>query len=424
MMASLLALPLSAQNTSDGSIYSRYGLGELRSFTSAQLQGMGGGGTALRSYTNLNFSNPATWADQLLTRVSAGMLYENLEASDASNQTSRLVSGSFQGLHFGFPILSNKLGFAFGMIPYSGLSYRVELDGSLEPTDAGLDSTDYVVNFKGNGGLQQIVGGFGYRVNRYLSVGANLNFLFGIVEENRITSFESTAYRESNLTNSTRFSGLTATFGLNARLPKLAREDDFLAIGATLTLPANLNGTRVRTIDTNAEVADTLGGEIDGFADLPLSLGLGVAYHPSARWSMLVDFRYEPWTQFDSDFDFPGFTPNGPNSLDDRIRISGGIEFLPAGRDLLAPYFQRVFYRLGAYYDQSYITPDAAVNLRTIGVTGGVSLPTLIPSTRLELNFEYGRRGTTDRGLVRDQFFKVGANINFGERWFAKRKLG
>ena len=81
-------------------------------------------------------------------------------------------------------------------------------------------------------------------------------------------------------------------------------------------------------------------------------------------------------------------------------------------------------YRLGFFYDPVYLSsnPDRKVN--TIAVTGGLSLPTRLPGTRIDMNLEVGTRGAADPGLVRERFIRFGLNLNVGERWFMKTRLG
>ena len=412
-----------AQSTSDGSIYSRFGLGELRTFSSTQLQGMGGGGYGYSSFNGLNLSNPASWGMQVLTRVSAGMIYENVSATDNTNQTSKLSSGTFNALQISFPLKTNQVGLGFAFLPYSQVSYRVDVDGSILSDPATQDTSKFRINFKGNGGLEQILGGLGWRVNEHLSIGANANFIFGILDNTRRTTFPTPSFRDAVLTNSTRVFGLSGTIGALVHLPSVLRKDDVLSLGGSFTLPTTLNGTRVLTLGENDSI-DSLSTSNSGDISLPFGAGAGLSYQIAARWTFVADGRYEPWSNFKSDFAFPGFDPASGGSLRDRFRVSTGVEFLPAGRDLLASYFKKTAYRLGFYYDRSYTNPLPDVHLRTLALTGGISLPTFNPGTRIDINVEIGTRGTTQNGLVRDTFIRIGANINFGERWFLKRKLG
>ena len=435
LQRSLLALGLllstaglvSAQSSSDGSLYSRFGVGALESFASAQIQGMGGGGVAMPSLRYTNFANPASWSGGVLTRFSGGLTYQGLAATDAGGNTSELTSGQLNAIHFSFPLMTGKLGAGLSFEPYSRVSYRVPETGTLSSGDAAADTVGYTVSYEGSGGLQIAKGGLGYRVNNRLAVGANVGVLFGILENGRRTTFDPTAaqagYGRTNVSTSTRLVGVTGTVGALLTLPGVLGEEDELSLGATFTLPSHLTGDRVRTLGESLD-RDTLGTKVAGSLDLPLGAELGLAYRPDARWTLLANGSYEPWSDFSSTFSLPGYTPGADaNGFKNRFRASAGFELVPAGIDFTESYFQRTAYRLGFYYDDAYLALDQGGSLRAMAVTGGVSLPTLLPGTRFDLNFEVGTRGTTDAELVRETFYRVLVNVNIGERWFEKRKL-
>ena len=74
------AAPFSAlgQSKSDGSIYSRFGLGQREAYFSPKSQAMGGGGFALRSIDFTNHANPASLSDQLVTRLAGGFTVQGI----------------------------------------------------------------------------------------------------------------------------------------------------------------------------------------------------------------------------------------------------------------------------------------------------------------------------------------------------------
>lgn len=424
-LAMLLCQPAGSafgQNSGDGSIYSRLGIGELRSNTSSQVVAMGGGGLGLQSLNYVNFLNPASFADQVLTRVSAGVVLQRLDASDAQDNLSRLAEGTLGPVQFSFPIASRKMGVGLSFAPISRMSYRVQSEAWFRPDPAEPDTAMYITDFEGGGGLQEITAGFGYRLNQDLSLGASAGFVFGILEQSRRTSFPGSGYFDSPVSNSTRITGFRGSLGLLYDRTGLLGEADVVSIGATIGSPAFLSASRIRTLGDGFD-RDTLAAGLEGDITLPFSGALGVAYAPSEHWTLLADARYEPWSSFESDLPLSGYDPAGASAFKDRVRVSGGLEFIPAGNDLISSFFARTAYRLGAYFDQAYVAPSPDVSLNSIALTGGFSLPTLFPGTRLDINLEVGSRGTTDNNLVRDVFYRVSANINIGERWFQQQKL-
>lgn len=412
----------SAQGRDDGSLYSRFGIGDLRAFSSPQAQAMGGGGAALWSWNYLNFGNPASWGRQRLVRAVAGFRFDGVQTTDASDNTKSLTAGSLNAIQFGVPLREDQLGLGLAFEPYSRVSYRVRTQNNLVTDPTTQDSTLYQIDFEGTGGLQQLRGGLGLRVADALTLGASVDLLFGIIEEAQRTQFASAEFTPTNLATSTRFIGVTGTMGALFTLANLPGENDNLSIAASVTLPASLDGDRALTLGESLN-RDTLGAKIEGTMDLPLSARLGMAYEINNRWTFVADARYEPWSQFDSDLSFPGYTPGNARLFKDRLRLSAGAEWLPAGANLLDSYLNRVAYRLGFYYDQAYVTPIEGVDINMLALTGGLSLPAFVAGTRLDINVEVGSRGTTDQNLVRDVFYGISATLNIGERWFVKRKL-
>ncbi len=425
LLLMLLPATAGAQNRGDGTVYSRFGLGELEDFASSQVAAMGGGGYALRSLNYTGFANPALWSDQMLVRASFGVTYEEVSATNAAGETSRLSEGALNSVQLSFPVLSRELGVGLAYRPYSRANYRVSTAGQLEVAPDSL--VGYDVNVEGDGGLQQITGGAGYRVSDALSLGATVDVIFGIVENTRTTTFPDHPFDfgSATRTDGTRLVGVTGTLGGLLSLKSVLAEDDVLSIGAAFTLPTRLQGERVLTLGRSLD-ADTLSTR-SGEADLPWRAGLGLAYKPDSRWAVLLDGSYAPWSSFESSLDLPG-----QSALANRARVSAGAEFLPAGEDLIEPFLRRTAYRIGFYAEQSYVRvpfAEASGALRTsdpisvYALTGGFSFPTLLPGTHLDLNFKVGRRGTTQSGLVRDTFYGASLTVNFGERWFQQRRL-
>lgn len=422
----LLASTATAQNSGDGTVYSRFGLGELETYASPQLEALGGRGIAVHSLNYVNFLNPASFSDQMLTRVAAGARFQALTAQSDGAPDSELYSGSLNAVQFSLPLYTQKLGLAFGFIPYSRTNYLAQRSDSLL-LDTG-DMLNYNVNYEGRGGLQQIVGGGGYRINDNISVGASVHFIFGIMEDARSTQFEDAGVIGTDLSTASRLYGVTGTLGAQLTRSALFGSSDQLDIGLSLTLPTKLSGTQVRTVQgvtrTTRDTLLTEGAKKgDVSADVPLTARLGVSYRPDARWLLLLDGTYEPWSNFS--WDFPTRTDRflREDNYQDRFYVSGGVEFLPAGNDLVASFFQRTAYRLGGYYEQAYVTPIGGQSISAMAVTGGLSLPTLVSGTRIDLNMEVGTRGTTEQQLVRDVFYKLSLNLNIGERWFRKRRF-
>jgi long-subunit fatty acid transport protein len=426
-----------AQSNGDGSIYSRFGLGSLQSFSSSQSQALGGGGYALRSLNYNPTANPALWSDQVYTRLTAGATYETVSATNGAGASSQLEAGSIEGLQFSFPLYKRTLGVGLSFQPYTQHNYRTQRSGSL-PLEVGPDqsaSVPYDVQFRGTGGLYSFRGGLGYRVNELLRVGASLDVLFGILERRRNTEFQTDApARDVRITDATRLAGVSGTLGAHLALADVLQSNDALSLGLAVSLPTTLNGTRVLTLRERQSIApDTLAApngqrSFDGDVTIPWRGRLGVAYQPNTRWTFTVDGLYEPWSSFSSSFPNEApfterFPTGGEGTLTDRWRVAVGSEVVPAGEERYAGFLRQIAYRLGAYTERLYVQPDGQTALQTYAATGGFSFPTSLSGTRIDVNVHAGTRGTTEDALVQDRFYGVSLHINFGERWFRERKL-
>ena len=96
-----------------------------------------------------------------------------------------------------------------------------------------------------------------------------------------------------------------------------------------MTLPATLSGEQIRTIGQSLD-RDTLSVAASGSVRLPMEATLGVAYNPDDAWTLALEGRYEPWSTFESDFDF------SDTEISDRWRVGGGAQYVRMGQGLYA----------------------------------------------------------------------------------------
>lgn len=416
----LLAAAAHAQGQNNyGSIYSLYGLGQRVESVSSQGAMLGLSGTSTRSsYTS--FTNPALWSDLTVTTFSAGASLTTVRAEDAvTADASRGSAGDLSGLHLGVPVLPGRLGATLTYGPYSRVNYRSTSIDSLQVEDVMVP---YEINLEGAGGLQQVRLGVGTRIGRSVQVGASGDLIFGTQEALQRTAFGVANFGETRESRATRVRGVTGTVGAAVTARSLAGEDDALTVGAALTLPTSLSLTRTRTLGESLD-RDTLATEVDGDATLPLLVRGGLTYRTGERWLMALDGLYEPWSAFESTLPFGGYDEAaGLDLLRDRARLGGGVELTPAGRDLRAGLFQRTSYRLGGYAERGLYAPTGS-DITTYALTGGISMPNRLTGARFDLGLEVGTRGSTDGVLVRDTFVQGTFTLNFGERWFVRRRF-
>ncbi len=416
-----LAPAATAQGTNDyGSIYSRFGLGERSDFGAPHAAMMGGaGGVTLGGPLTFGVENPALVADLALTGFLAAADARAFESEGSTGLTSQGTSGGLAALALAIPLVPERVGLSISLAPYSRVNYRVVQEDSVAVPGQG--NTAYRLNFEGGGGLYRLRAGLGARPAGRLRLGLSADFLFGRIEYVQRTEFPgSTTLQEVQIGRSTNLSGVTATVGAAYRIP--TGEGQMVHLGAAFTLPASLSGSRVRTLGSSLD-QDTLAAPTDGDATLPMAVRAGAAFS-GRRWTFGAEGLYEPWTDFESDFEWGGYTPaGGATGLNDRMRIGGGFQVIPGGGDRMSGFFSRTAYRLGGFTERAAAGP-AGETITTTALTGGLSLPTLFPGARFDIGLEAGTRGAAEGDLVRDRYVRASLTLTFGERWFVRRRIG
>lgn len=176
------------------SAYSFYGVGDISPKGFGTNTMLGGSGYALRDGFSVNNLNPASYTAiskplTQLTEFSWDLSFGNWTEDNVSYNQPEL---SFMGLALWFR-LNEKTGLAVGMSPYSKVDYNINTSNSLD----GL-SGDYDVNYQGSGGLSKVYVGGGYQLTENLSVGADLAYVFGPLNQDQLITSEDLYLNYSN----------------------------------------------------------------------------------------------------------------------------------------------------------------------------------------------------------------------------------
>ena len=57
------------------------------------------------------------------------------------------------------------------------------------------------------------------------------------------------------------------------------------------------------------------------------------------------------------------------------------------------------------------------------GISFGIGLPVTKQLTNLNVGFEFGKRGKTDKGLVQEKYLNVRLSLSLNDKWFKKREI-
>ena len=174
LFAILMCEGAMAQNNTN-SPYTRYGIGQLSDYGSANSRAMGGVAFALRDKYQINSANPASYSavDSLTFIFDGGV---TLQKSNLSNGTVKLNANnsSFDYIMMQFRA-ARWVGVSLGLLPYSNVGYQM----SSTSKDEVNSSNSSTVTYAGEGGFHQLYLGAGFKILKNLSVGANISY-FGV----------------------------------------------------------------------------------------------------------------------------------------------------------------------------------------------------------------------------------------------------
>lgn len=394
--------------SSGGSLYTRYGVGDMQFSYSAKRLAMGELGASYFDRNYLSYYNPASWAGLTLTRFEAGVNFKGLDISD--NSSSAFYSDAqFSGFLIGFPVSrENGVTLTLGLMPYSQTKYNV----ITEENSAVLGN--YTSSFKGDGGLFKYIIGSSYTTPFGFTIGATFEYFTGKTEFNSNLDFpDNSNLGDSFYQKRYAYKGMGTTFGLIT--------DDFsnilgeskisnLRFGAVLSYSPELQ-TDTTIFSQTTVGTDTLYlGNVK--TNLPVKIGAGLSFIVSKKHNISFDYMYQPW----SNYKFNGIKSS---QLDDMYKISLGYEFNNLASQF-SSFWEQILLRGGLSYEQTQYKINGE-NINQLSLHAGFSLPLSIGNT-LDFGFMYGIRGTNDNGLLKENIYKMSVSFSFGDLWFIREE--
>ena len=417
-----------AQQRGTASPYSFYGIGSLKFKGTVENRSMGG----LSIYTDsihVNLRNPASNASENLeyyrnesrpVKFSIGGSYTS---TSLKSETSKDISAatSFDYLAMSFPV--GKFGVGIGLLPYTAVGYKMEsINGSGEVAN----------KFEGQGGLNKVYFGVGYLIKKGLSVGVDANYNFGNIQNNAIGYLYDgdgipmlIQSRENNRSN---LSGMNINLGLSYKAMLNTKLE--LVTGVTYTPKSNLKSNNKRsfsTVTVSSTGAESVNNTIDYDLEtiglkrtdlvLPSKFSVGVGVGEVRKWFVGIESEY----QTTSDFSNALYTnSNASVKYENSTSVSIGGFYIP-DYNSYSSYLKRVVYRGGLRFENTGLNiNDETIN--EFGISFGLGIPVGSMFSNANLGFEIGRRGTTNRNLIQENFINFQLSLSLNDRWFEKRK--
>lgn len=394
--------------------YSRYAYGMLGDHATGAQRAMGGVGYAMSSGRQINAMNPASYAaiDSLTFLFDIGLDLTWLSQSELVNNTEvkdNKFGGGLDYVMMQFP-LGRYMGASIGLLPYSSVGYAF---GS--KIDNGIDSR------QGSGSLNEFYVGIAGRPFKGFSVGANVSYLFGTILND--TYGYLTSGGSSLFENQMQVRDYHLNFGIQYGVT--VNRHDRLSLGLTYSPGKDLLGTAQTVVvvqdGTNQTTTVEDHHSLRHNYSLPETWGAGISYNFNRRLTVEFDFTYQPWSKAR----YRGYEKTPTTfRFADRTKYALGMEYLP---DVRGGYFKRIRYRLGAYYNNDYLSilgKDYTSNrLKEWAVTAGFGFPVPTFKTIISLGLEYKHRAAHPDPLIKENYFNVVIGVNFNELWFRQSKI-
>ncbi len=400
-----------------GSAYSHYGLGTPYDFRASFANGMGVYGVAIHDSRVPNMANPASWSRTVFTNASGVFEINSYDAEsrDIQYSSTRFQSGPFQ---FVMPVLRDRLGVSLSISPVTASRFTLQNLYMLSPDENHTDENLlYVTENQGSGGINRLELGLGYRITRSLSVGYAPSLLLGNISRNQIVFFDNPDYRPINLNEKTSHYGFGNRFGIYLSHRNTLRQNDRFIFGAMVSLPVNLVSERKleSQIDARTVTIRPVSDYGDGQVTFPLEASVGFSYGPSPFLLISTDVLYQNWN------DYTNFKGESEAFLKDRFRAGFGGQYIPLRRDG-SSFFSNFIYRLGVSYDTGSLKLNNT-NIETFTIHSGLGILSSRTNSSIDINFEYGFRGTQASGLIAERVFGFKIAFNLSEIMFIQRRL-
>ncbi len=389
-----------------GSLYSAFGIGDIRYSASIRTDLMGIQGIGLFG-NYVNTLNPASNTNLKNTYVSLGMRGILLNTSN-DLKTAKYSDFNVTGFNMGIPVWNEHgMVLLFGFNPYSTMQYKIT--GTVNQNGTTITET-----FAGLGGLTRLNFGFAGKPLRFISLGAEYNYAFGNVKNITFFNFNSQFITNTYIKTENELKGSYFKAGTVLEFGALFPRNKFfenLNVGFFYQTKFNLNSnvdeirlTSLNTLDTSRQVYSDI--------NIPESYGFGFSKQIGRQLIVSSDIMFLKYSKFKSSSLLPA-------NYQDNYRFGIGLEILPkVGSD--KTFWEKLTYRMGFSFDNSpYKLNNEYINNYAVNVGMGIPLNN---ENAVDLGVTVGTRGKTSAGFVKDNYVKLSLGLNFGEFWFLRTK--
>ncbi|MCQ2959182.1 MAG: hypothetical protein MJ198_03220 [Bacteroidales bacterium] len=393
--------------------FSRYGYGDMYSFSSAYTQAMGGIGVGVQNPVQINFSNPAQQSmikkESFLFNVGLG---GNFRFIKDNNSSTNLSSVGLETMSLAFPIVEDRWGCAVGILPFNSVGYEMNYSDDLSS-----------YSYSGDGGINQVALSTGVRLFKGFSVGATASYLFGTTTYLGENYFEesSSFYARKEL----EYKTLGFLWNLGAQYKININDSKSIVLGVTfrnaqkLTYRQNEYFGSYITGGVNEIQKDTaILATSKSTTDIPLELNVGVSYVSNDKLMVGVDAGMQDWN---------GISCYGKTdeSLVETKYVKFGCEIIPDSRS--SKFYKKMPIRFGGHYSELPVVFEVDGQdhqVQEYGFTIGTRVKSKQTQNSMAMALDFGYRGKTSLAKsLHEKYVLLKLNVTLQEVWFTKRKI-
>lgn len=403
IITAIKASPCFSQNTN--SPYSVYGIGDIDRKMYNRTNGMASTGLAISSSFFLVNNNPAGIAGlqrsfYVMNIAGTGKLMQySGDPVSAGNSSSK--DWWIKGISLSVKI-NGFWASSVGFNQFSNVNYEFTSQKQIEGT-----VNSYLTGYQGDGGLNEYYWTNAVSLGKHFAVGIKSSLISGSI--NQTESINDASLADNIITKQQDyFNHLKFEYGA---IYKTALNKNWdLSLGGKLINNTKLPAARTLTVTENTTtIINDQYIKTNQFS-LPQTFGGGIALTHNKKTTFAADYTFENWASLHS---------NGPGwQLISSNRLSAGVEF----SDLVKKWNQTIekkFFQVGAFIDNSYLQVRGH-QINEYGITAGTGGN--LNSLLYNLSLEAGQRGTTQAGLIKENYLQLTVSFSYRDLLFSKGK--
>ncbi len=417
------------QNTH--SPYSLFGVGIMHYSGFADNAANGRNGFSYRGESNYSLANPSS-----LSGIKASVFnvapYMDLGKFKTSAGSQNFSNAGLGYIALAIPVNKLRSGLSFGLLPFSDVGYNII--NVKDSSGVALRN-----EFEGSGGLSKLNIGFGTKVYKHISVGANYSRIFGQVNETERKRYPGnrfmTSYEE---VNALFLKG--HHFDLGLQLHNASDSGLSQVIGLVFSTHTNLKGENDHLLRTFTELSDGLAYPRDTLINeksksvkmsLPSSLNVSYSIGNFEKWQATAGYGKTLWSDYKNIFgDNGGLMDDQHYSLGFFVCPIPHFDNSIKGKKFTR-YIQSIRYTIGfSHNDGYYQANNHRISENALCLGFGLPFTKIIRgpegnkmkfTSRIFITGEFVRRGTMADNLIQEDFFKITMGLNLADKWFNKR---